>query len=104
MIRLIKVSGSSLVPDYEEGDFVLIAKIPFFLNSYRVGDVVVFNHPVFGIMIKKIEQVLASGNEFFVVGSHERSVDSRQFGAVEKGVILGKVIWHIRKPELQAHE
>jgi hypothetical protein len=34
----------------------------------------------------------------FVVGYHPDSVDSRQFGAVLPQTILGKVIWHIRRP------
>jgi signal peptidase I len=103
MIRLIKVSGNSLVPEYGEGDFVLIAKIPFFLNSYRVGDVVVFDQPSYGVLIKKIERIVGGGKEFFVIGTHEHSIDSRLFGAVKKDSIIGKVIWHIRKPARQSH-
>ncbi len=30
MFFLLKVEGSSLEPDFVEGDFVLVSKIPFF--------------------------------------------------------------------------
>lgn len=98
MLKMLKVSGESLAPEYREGDFVLIAKIPFLLNHLKAGDVVAFHHPVYGIMIKKIASITADGDEFFVVGTHENSVDSRQFGAIPQVDIFGKVIWHIRKP------
>ena len=42
MLKFIKVSGKSLLPEYREGDFVLVAKIPFFLRHIRQGDIVVF--------------------------------------------------------------
>jgi nickel-type superoxide dismutase maturation protease len=98
MLSIIKVSGESLNPAIYEGDFVLIAKIPFVLNSLKKGDVVVFNHPDYGRLIKRIEWVSADGEAFFVVGTHDFSVDSRQFGPVSKRMLLGKVIWHIPKP------
>jgi nickel-type superoxide dismutase maturation protease len=97
MLRFLKVSGDSLSPEFCEGDFVLISKIPFCLDSLRPGDVIVFDHPVYGILIKRIAQALP-GDAYLVVGSHEFSVDSRQFGPVSKSTILGKVIWHIARP------
>ena len=42
MLRWIKIRGDSLLPDFHEGDFVLISKIPFFFRSPSPGDVVVF--------------------------------------------------------------
>ena len=98
MLRLIKVSGQSLSPEYHEGDFVLIAKIPFFFNSVKTGDVVVFNHPQYGKMIKKVERIDQGTGELFVIGSHDSSVDSRHFGPIGREALVGKVIWHIRKP------
>ncbi len=98
MLRLLKVSGQSLTPGYQEGDFVIIVKIPLFLRSYRMGDVVVFNHPLYGKMIKRVQAVSAQSGEVFVTGSHPQSLDSRQFGAIRQKSILGKVVWHIKKP------
>jgi nickel-type superoxide dismutase maturation protease len=98
MLRFIKVSGDSLNPVICEGDFVLIVKIPFVLNSLKQGDVVVLNHPEYGRLIKRIAWVSADGEAIFVVGTHEFSVDSRQFGPISKRMLHGKVIWHIPKP------
>ena len=42
MLRVIKVTGNSLSPKYEEGDFVVITTVPFFFGSLRQGDVIVF--------------------------------------------------------------
>jgi nickel-type superoxide dismutase maturation protease len=99
MLRIFKVTGDSLYPAIRQGDFVLISKIPFWFNRLRVGEVVVFNHPVFGQLIKRIERILDGGRAVFVIGSDEFSVDSRQFGPVSRAYLLGKVIWHIRQSE-----
>ncbi len=98
MLRVIKVTGDSLSPEYKEGDFVVATTIPFFLHRIRAGDVIVFRQPTYGIMIKKVERVLGAGDQFFVVGEHPYSIDSRQFGPISKEALLGKVIWHIPKP------
>ena len=50
------------------------------------------------MMIKKVSRVAEDGKEIYVVGTHENSVDSRQFGAVRKDALIGKVIWHIPRP------
>jgi nickel-type superoxide dismutase maturation protease len=97
MLRVFKVTGDSLYPAFRQGDFVLISKIPFWFNRLRVGEAVVFNHPVYGQMIKQIERILDGGRAVFVVGLDEFSVDSRQFGPVARADLLGKVIWHIRQ-------
>ena len=98
MLKFVKILENSLLPEYQEGDFVLIAKIPFCFDSVRRGDVVVFRHPRYGMMIKKVSHVAGRGNQIYVMGTHENSVDSRQFGTVSKDAIIGKVIWHIGRP------
>ncbi len=98
MIRILKVTGDSLSPFFLEGDFVVASKIPFFFRSPGTGDIVVFKHPDYGIMIKQVDQVSPDGAELFVVGTSPLSTDSRQFGPIGRRTVLGKVIWHIRKP------
>jgi nickel-type superoxide dismutase maturation protease len=98
MFQFIKVSGDSLSPEIKEGDFVLVSKIPFSLNSLRVGDLVVFIHPDYGLLIKRIGAVSADRLSYQVTGAHPFSVDSRQFGPVDRQALVGKVIWHIRRP------
>jgi nickel-type superoxide dismutase maturation protease len=98
MIRFIKVTGDSLYPTFRQGDFVLISKIPFRFKKLKEGDVIVFEQPIYGVMIKRISQVFEGGKLFYVLGTDEFSVDSRQFGSVRLEALLGKVIWHIPRP------
>jgi len=98
MLKFVKILDNSLLPEYQEGDFVLIAKIPLCFDSVRRGDIVVFRHPLYGMLIKKVSHITGRGNQIYVVGTHNKSVDSRQFGTVSKNAIIGKVIWHIGRP------
>jgi nickel-type superoxide dismutase maturation protease len=96
MLKLIKVTGKSLYPDYREGDYVMVVTLPFL--SFKTGDAIVFRHPTYGTMMKKITRVDSSG--LYVVGNHPDSIDSRRFGPVQRREVVGKVIWHIQKPTL----
>ena len=98
MLRLLKVSGDSLSPVYQNGDFVLVAKIPLFFKSLRRGDVVAFHHEIYGTMIKQIDNISIDGESIAVAGFHPNSVDRAQFGSISQDVIIGKVIWHIKRP------
>ncbi len=96
MLRVVKVSGSSLAPAYQEGDFVLVSKIPFLVRPPRTGDVVVFRRDPYGLMIKRVERVLPDGG-LWVVGARPVSLDSYEFGPVSKQDVIGVVISHIKK-------
>lgn len=98
MLKVLKVTGASLSPAFREGDFVIVAKIPFFINKINPGDIVVFNHHAHGIMIKKVERVVPEKDEVYVIGTREDSLDSRRFGPISQKAVIGKVIWHIKKP------
>jgi signal peptidase I len=96
MLKLLKISGESLSPEFKHGDFVLVSKIPFLLDPPSTGDVIAFQQPGYGLLIKRIQEDHGNG-EFEVIGNHPESVDSRIFGAVKGKNIIGKVVWHIRK-------
>jgi signal peptidase I len=98
MIRLLKVSGESLSPKYQEGDFVVVSKIPFLFDAIKPGDTVVFKQPGYGTMIKQVDRVEPEKDAIYVIGTRPDSVDSRNFGAVGERNVLGTVIWHIKKP------
>ena len=97
MLKLFKVSGDSLLPTYRQGDFVLASKIPYLFGTVQRGDVIVFRHRAYGPLIKTVASVAPEADEIRVIGTHDHSVDSREFGAIRRGDILGKVIWHIKK-------
>ncbi|MCP5045650.1 MAG: hypothetical protein GY940_00650, partial [bacterium] len=85
---MLKVTGSSLLPDYRDGDFVVTFKIPVLKKRFRPGDVVVFHHPQYGLMIKRVDAVSHDGSLLTVTGTHPHSIDSRDFGPVKKEKII----------------
>jgi len=99
MLRLLKVTGNSLYPIYDEGDFVIVSKIPFYFGSPKPGDVVAFHQPGYGTLIKLVEGVDPAHGELTVRGTQPESVDSRVFGPISKTALVGKVIWHVPKPK-----
>ncbi|MCX8062857.1 MAG: S24/S26 family peptidase [Anaerolineales bacterium] len=96
MIHLLRVRGQSLSPRIEDGDFVLAVKLPIFF-PIRVGDMIVFRKAPYGVLIKQVERLDEERRTFWVRGSHPESVDSRAFGAVQAGEIIGKVMAHFSK-------
>ncbi len=101
MLKILRVAGNSLFPLIQEGDFVIIFKIPFFhwqVFKYRPGDIVVLKHPQYGTLIKKVDWLPSDGKELFVVGTGSESIDSRTFGPVTQAWLSGKVICHIKNP------
>jgi signal peptidase I len=96
MLRVLKVAEDSLTPEYRQGDFVLVSKIPFLFIPPSPGNVIAFRQPGYGLLIKRIENISSDGG-VNVIGTHPDSIDSRVFGTVRRGDIIGKVIWHIRK-------
>ncbi|MBU2611842.1 MAG: S26 family signal peptidase [Chloroflexi bacterium] len=98
MFRLLKVTGDSLSPLYKEGDFVVITTLPFFLRRLRQGDIIVFQHGLYGTLIKIVERVLPEEEAVYVIGASEDSLDSRRLGPISRQAIMGRVIMRIAKP------
>jgi len=76
---------------------VLVSRVPVLLSGIHSGDVVVFDHPSHGKMIKIVKRLDQDNRSAFVVGTNPDSVDSRMFGPVPYHMVLGKVIWHIAR-------
>jgi signal peptidase I len=99
MLKILRVSGNSLFPKFSEGDFVIVCKIPFFFyKNANQGDIIVFKHVDYGLMMKKVESFSPDGQQVWVVGTHPDSTDSRDFGFISMQSVIGKVICHIPKP------
>lgn len=96
MLKFLRVTGESLSPLFQAGDFVLVGMRPWFTRGLKPGDVVVFGHPDYGRLIKRVERV--EGAALFVIGLREDSVDSRRFGPIDQGDVQGKVLWRITRP------
>ncbi|HBX70862.1 MAG TPA: hypothetical protein DEH25_16155 [Chloroflexi bacterium] len=95
MFKILKIRGESLTPEYNQGDYILVITHSHTIARLKPGDVIVFQHPVYGTMVKRVEQIDPQAQEIFVVGTHPQSLDSRQFGPIPRHWVTGKAIWHI---------
>jgi phage repressor protein C with HTH and peptisase S24 domain len=66
MIRIISVTGDSLTPEFNQGDFVVVATNPLFLINIKRGDVLVFHNEHYGTMIKKFSHFEGNRDRLFV--------------------------------------
>ena len=85
-------------PDYKNGDFVLIVTFRFFLNRLKTGDTIIFNHQLYGTLIKRIASFDPKTAEVYVEGNRSDSLDSRRLGTIRRDAVRGKVIAHFPKP------
>ncbi len=100
MINIIKVTGNSLSPFFLPGDYVITVKASWVLNNLKVGNVIVFNHLDYGVLVKIITSIDPVKQIVIVSGTHPDSIDSKTFGPVKFQEVSGKVIWHIKKPRI----
>jgi hypothetical protein len=94
ILQVFRIKGNSLAPHCQEGDYVVASGLVLGLRPCRPGDLVVFDHPEYGCLIKRVAAVRADG-WLDVRGLDIDSVDSRLFGPLPPASIRGRVIWHI---------
>lgn len=97
MLKIIKVTGDSMSPDFKEGDFVLLATASFLLKRLKVGDTIVIVHKLYGILIKRIASFDPETGEVYIEGTRPDSLDSRRLGTIRRENIQGKVITHFSR-------
>ena len=90
MLQLFKISGDSLYPFYKNGERVICRKV-FRGTDININDTVVFEKENYGMMIKKVTAI--DKNAYFVEGTDPFSIDSRNFGTLEKEAIKYKVLF-----------
>jgi signal peptidase I len=98
MLRLIRVRGESMPPLLEEGDLILVLDWYWLMGRLRPGDLVVFQQPIYGTLVKQVERLIPQTAQLIVRGTRPVSVDSQEFGPIPFSSVLGKVVWRIRKP------
>ena len=90
MIRLFKVSGHSLFPLLQDGQRVFCVKL-FTFSKLKISDIVVFEKEPHGLMIKQIKSI--DKEAYFLQGTDPFSIDSRDFGSLNKDEITYKVLF-----------
>lgn len=78
-------------PTLKNGDAVLVDKS---VAVIEVGDIVLARHPVEQVseIIKRVQKINERGHYFLVGDNMDDSNDSRNFGAVTREYIKGKVV------------
>ncbi len=87
MIKLVTVTGSSMSPTLEDGDYV-ITKKP---HLYQAGLIYVINHIDLGRIIKRLHDT-KHDRCYFIGDNPKASTPSSLIGAVEKDRVVGQVI------------
>ena len=96
MLKLVKVTGNSMSPTLEDGDYVITKKPRPQSNGYLAsGLIYVINHSDLGRIIKRL--VNTKHDRCFFIGDNPTSTPSTLIGAVEISRVIGQVIWVIGK-------
>lgn len=91
LLRKFKVLGHSMEPTIQNGDLTIISFIPYLFFSPKINEIIAFKNKD-KVFIKRITSI--SNDKFKVEGDNKKdSLDSRNFGLIEKNDILGKVIY-----------
>ena len=78
-------------PTFKKGDQLITFNWAYIFKNPKSEDVVVVRFKD-KEMIKRIQKT--DGNQVFVIGDNEKeSTDSRHFGLLKKGQIIGKVVY-----------
>lgn len=88
MFHLIKVLGNSMVPRLYDGDYVFTSR---FYRSLKVGHLVVVDHALYGLMLKKVLHIAPDG-QLWLGGENNQSMQSERIGWVSSRRIVGKVV------------
>ena len=98
MLRVLRVTGDSMLPEYKGGDFVIVLTAPFLFRFLKPGNVIAFDHSHYGLLIKRISRFGERDNEVIVEGINPDSLDSTRLGPIRLAAIRGRVIAHIPRP------
>lgn len=89
-----------MVPTLKDGDFVFFKKYSVNKSTLKIGDIIIFNHPLKKIrLIKRVKTI----KEFSIEVSGDNrnySSDSNFFGAIQKEKIIGIVTSKISIKEI----
>ncbi len=98
MFRIIKVSGESMSPDFNNGDYVLVSRLPLILGMVKKNSILVFKSAEYGILIKKVSDIDRLKGLFYFTGINTDSLSREQIGAISRKYIIGSVLLHFERP------
>src|SRR5262245_28908196 len=96
-IQIFRVAGRSMEPEFREGDFVVISKLPLTLKYMRPGKRIAFVHSKYGMLIKKVQEYNPVLKLLWATGINRLSSHCDEIGPIPVKNVIGEVIGHIRK-------
>jgi phage repressor protein C with HTH and peptisase S24 domain len=96
MFAIHRVSGESMSPELNAGDYVVLCIAPWFVSSPKSGEWLVFDHPIYGSLVKEVVQVNREQNIFLARGLNPQSISTMEMGEMPLAFITGKVLFRIR--------
>src|SRR5215510_241710 len=92
--RRFRVRGTSMEPALPDGSLVLVDPRAYRSRAPQAGEVVLARHPYVRELrlVKRVAAAPCQGRVALVGDQAEHSTDSRDFGAVALGDLMGRVV------------
>ena len=90
--RLVSIKGASMAPALRAGDYALFRR----RRRYNVGDTVLVDHPEFGLIVKQIAEIGATGLE--LKGTGPLSTSQARLGQLPFRRLKGRLVWVFKAP------
>lgn len=92
-IRVHRVVGDSMSPTLADGDYLVSRKPKN--KIYQPKDVVLAQHPKFGVIVKRVAEVDWLRARILLCGDNPASVQQQEIGWLPLASVKGKMAWHI---------
>lgn len=94
MLRLFRVHGHSMTPDYQDGDLVLV--LPAWWDkvcgrALQSGDDVIARHPGHGVLLKRVDTYSDDG--LHLTGLSSLSTAPEYLRLTSAKNVIGRVVW-----------
>lgn len=93
---LFKVTGDSMRPHFYAGDYIVTFRRRH--DRFKIGQVVVVDHPSLGPIVKRIVALDHNGQALLAGDNSMQSTSTEAMGRIPMTQIKGRVITHIRRP------